>query len=348
MIKKISIRILGLLLVIVVLNYLYTYTLFKKDLKDKCPQALEIIQTQNSTDIYYFGESSNNTTLSTDSIKNSISEITNFFFPNLKITTIDTPAVHAFIYKRWLSQINTSKKLPKAIIVTLNLRSFNSTWINSSLETPLQESMVLLRPYPNIINRFALSLQVFDNKTEQEREKIMLTDWDTSKLIFPFNFKYRTVRQWDYSTNFESFYKKADGNKDEEKTILACHYIKAYAFNLGDNNPRIKDFDEINNWCSKNKIKLYLNLLAENVGYADSLVGRELVYLIKQNRDYLFKRYSKDNCTVIDNLELVNGKEFIDQNWTTEHYSYKGRMIIAKNLAQGLKTQFGSYYKEAY
>lgn len=348
MIKQISIRVLGLLLLIVVLNYVYTYTLFKKDLEDKCPQAIEIQTTQDSTDIFYFSESSNFNTQETDSIKNSISEITNFFYPELKMTAIQTPAVHAFIYKNWLKQINTSKKLPKAIIVTLNSRSFNADWINSKLETPLQESMVLLREYPNIVNRFALSLQVFDNKTEQERQKIMLADWETAQLIFPFNFKFKTVREWDYTTNFENFYKKADGSKDEEKTILACHYIKAYALNIKDNNPRIKDFDEIYNWCKQKHIKLYLNLLAENVEYADSLVGKELVYLMKQNRDYLIKRYSKENCTVIDNYDLVTGKEFTDQNWTTEHYSYKGRMIIAKNLAQGLKTQFGNYYKEAY
>ena len=348
MLKKICIRALYFLLVLTAINFIYTYTFFKKDLKDKCNQALEIKQTQDSTAIYYFAESSNFNARETDSIKNSTSEITNFFYPNLKITTIQTPAVHAFMYKHWLTQINTSKKLPQAIIVTLNARSFNADWINSKLETQLQESMVLLRPYPNIINRFALSLQLFDNKTDQERAKIMLTNWDTTKLIFPFEFKYKTVRQWDYTTNFENFYKNADGSKDEAKTILACHYIKAYALNINENNPRTKDFDEIYEWCKQHKVKLYFNLLAENIQYADSLVGKELVFLMKQNRDYLIKRYSKDNCVVIDNFELVKGIEFTDQNWTTEHYSYKGRMIIAKNVAQSLKKQFGNYYKQAY
>ncbi len=348
MVKKISIRILMLLLVLITLNFIYTYTLFKKDIGDMCPQALEIKKAQNSTDIYYFAESSNFNTRETDSIQNSISEITNFFYPKLKITTIQTPAVHAFMYKNWLGQINTSKKLPKAIIITLNSRSFDATWINSNLETQLQQSMVLLRPYPNIINRFALSLQLFDTKTEKEREQIMLTNWDTTKLIFPFTFKYKTVREWDYTTNFENFYKNPDGSKNESKTILACHYIKTYALNINNNNPRVKDFDAICNWCAQHHVKLYLNLLAENVQYADSLVGKELVFLIKQNRDYLVKRYNTQNCTVVDNLEVVNGIEFTDQSWTTEHYSYKGRMIIAKNLATALKTQFGNYYKKAY
>ena len=54
-------------------------------------------------------------------------------------------------------------------------------------------------------------------------------------------------------------------------------------------------------------------------------------------------------------LDLLNaeyrqltGKEFIDQNWTTEHYAYRGRMIIAKHLAEALRKQFPAQYMQAY
>jgi hypothetical protein len=166
-------------------------------------------------------------------------------------------------------------------------------------------------------------------------------------LVFPFDFKYKTVRDWDVSYG-QYGWDMPDGLPEKNKILLTCHYIKAYAFNLNENNPRVKDFDEIADWCNKNKINLYLNLLAENIEYADSLVGKELVFLMKQNRDYLVKRYSKNNCVVVDNLENVNGLEFTDQTWTTEHYGYKGRMIIANNLADSLKKQFSKQYKKAY
>ena len=73
-----------------------------------------------------------------------------------------------------------------------------------------------------------------------------------------------------------------------------------------------------------------------------------MVFLIKENRDFLVKRYSKNNCIVVDNLELVSGKEFTDQTWTTEHYGYKGRMVIAKNLAFAIKNKFNTDYKNLY
>ena len=82
---------------------------------------------------------------------------------------------------------------PKAIVVTLNLRSFDAAWIHSKLETPLQESMVLAQPNPNLINRFLLSLQAFDNKNEKQRETEMLYEWENTQLMFPFPFKYKTT-----------------------------------------------------------------------------------------------------------------------------------------------------------
>jgi hypothetical protein len=345
--KKIVIKVFVLLLIFTGLNILYTNTLFESDLKEKCREALDIKITQEHTDIYYFAESSNFNNRDSDSIKNSISEITNFFFPTLKITAINKAASHAGIFKYWLTRLDHSGKKPKAIVVTLNMRSFDAAWINSKLETQLQESMVLTKPYPNLVNRFLLSLQAFDNKTEQQRERDMLDNWKSTPVEFPFPFKYKTVAEWDYAMSQGGFV-KVNGSWDTDKIILACHYIKAYAFNLNADNPRIKDFDAISDWCSQNKIPLYLNLLAENIQYADSLVGKELVFLMRKNRDYLVSRYNKNNCRVIDNLELVKGSEFTDQTWTTEHYGYRGRMIIARNLAEGLKEQFINEYKKAY
>jgi len=347
MAAKIIIRILLLALILWGLNRVYDATLFHKDLLQKSEKVVEVIQSQEITDVFYFAESSNFNTRAEDSIQQSISEITNFFYPSLKIRAINMAATHAGIFRNWLEVIDLKRKRPSAVVITMNLRSFDATWINSRLETQLQETTVLTWPYLKIVNRFLLSLQAFDNKTEQQREQDMFRDWERTRLEFPFPFPYQTVKEWDNAMAMGG-HVKPDGTWDQAKIELACHYIKAYAFNIKDNNPRVKDFDGIAEWCSRNGMPLYLNLLAENVQYADSLVGKELVFLMRQNRDFLVKRYNKGNCRVIDNLELVSGKEFTDQTWTTEHYGYKGRMIIAKNLAESLKGQFNNSYIKAY
>jgi len=347
MIKGLTIKIILLFVILAGLNFIYTKFFFQKDLLEKSAESLEIKSAQQQTDIYYMAESSNFNNRDDDSLKSSISEMTNLFFPSLNITAINKPASHGGVFRYWLTQIDLKKKTPQAIVVTLNLRSFDATWINSTLETQLQESMVLTKPYPNIVNRFLLSLQAFDNKTDAQRELDMRDDWKNVMLKFPFPFKYKTVTEWDQGIAYGGFLKD-DGTWDHEKIIIACHYIKAYAFHINQDNPRVKDFDEIMAWCDRNKIRLYLNLLAENVQYADSLVGKELVFLMKKNREFLMARYNKGNCRVIDNLELVDGKQFTDQGWTTEHYGFKGRMIIAKNLSESLKDQFNKQYTKAY
>lgn len=347
MVRRAVINSFLVLVIVVALDQIYTYTLFPADLLEKSKELIVLREEKGNPEIYYFGESSNITCAPNDSIKSSISELTNQFYPGLSVKAVNKYATHAGIYKHWLRELITKERKPRALIVTMNLRSFDAAWIHSDLETQLQEALVLGRPLPNLVNRFALSLQVFDNKTVPEREQDMLEEWKTVPLVFPFPFQYKTVREWDQAMANGS-HRKPDGSWDQEKIDLTCHYVKAYAFNLHENNPRVKDFDEIVAWAEKNKVKLYFNLMAENIQYADSLVGKELVFLMRQNRDFLVKRYNTANSTVVDNLESVQGKWFIDQNWTTEHYNERGRLIIAKNLALAMRNEFGEKFKLVY
>lgn len=347
MLKKILNKLILLIAILFALNGIYNFTLFEKDATIFAKEDLEIRNSQDTTDIYYFGESSNVTYATGDSLLNSISEFCGYFYPSLKLTNINKFATHAGVYRHWLSAISSKRKMPKAIVVTLNLRSFDAAWIHSKLETQLQQAMVLTQPYPNLVNRFLLSLQAFDNKTDEQREKEMLNNWENTQLKFPFKFQYTTVKQWD-NAMANGGHLLPNGSWDIKKIELACHFIKGFAFNLNEENPRIKDFDYIAEWCNTNKVNLYLNLMAENINFADSLVGKELVFLMRQNGDYLVKRYTNKYCKVVDNLELVAGNEFIDQTWTTEHYKYKARMRIAKNLANNLKQQFKVEYYKAY
>ena len=75
MLKVVFIKIGLFLLLFSVLNFVYNITLFKKLFSEKCKEIVELREKQKSTDIFYFGESSNITFLPGDSIKNSISYV---------------------------------------------------------------------------------------------------------------------------------------------------------------------------------------------------------------------------------------------------------------------------------
>lgn len=344
MVKKIAIRVLLLCLIILVSDMIYRVCFFTADFKNYSPQLFEIQNSSDSTDVYYFGESSNTSFVYEDSSYKSISALTAQHFPQLYFRNINKEATHAGIYLRWLEYLGKQNKLPKAVVVTMNLRSFNAAWVHSELENSLQEALVMGYPCLPVINRFLLALQAFSHKTMAESEQLTLKDWASEPLNLPDSGAFKSVKDWD-AKMADGGYLNEDGTWNQKKIELACHYIKAYALNITPQNKRVQDFDNIQHWCAKNHVNLYLNLMAENVDYADSLVGKDLVFLMRRNRDFLVNRYNTGNCKVVDNLETVSGDLFIDQHWTTEHYKIKGRLRIANNLAKAISKDFETTVK---
>ena len=139
----------------------------------------------------------------------------------------------------------------------------------------------------------------------------------------------------------------AQGQRDWDVTALACHYIKTYGFQITDDNPRVRDFDAIVELCRNRGWNLIFNLMAEDVDKANELVGKDLMLLLKLNRDFLLQHYGNfDGVTVVDNLSLVRDVNFIDQDWTTEHYYEEGRRIIADHLALTLRNFYPNDYQK--
>jgi hypothetical protein len=342
MVKKIIIRLGLLMLIFIASNWVYKLFFFEADLQKHADFIETIRQLDPNTEILYLGESSNFTTRCDDSLRQSISDFLKQWYPTLVVNDLTHAAVHAGMYYRYLQNLPPQNAI-KTVVVTLNLRSFNANWIYSDLETPLQKSIVLFKPYPPLVNRFLLSFKAYDVKTTKEREQQFKREWKKHHFSVPFVLPYKNVIEWDKAV-FHNGVLYSNGNKNWELTALACHYIKTYAFQITDNNPRIRDFDKIVALAKKQGWNLVFNLMAENTQKAEQMVGPELVWFIRQNRDYLVNRYQKMGVLVVDNLELVPDREYIDQNWTTEHYAQTGRQQIAANLADSLQ----KFYKQAY
>jgi hypothetical protein len=167
----------------------------------------------------------------------------------------------------------------------------------------------------------------------EERAPIIQAHWRNDKLNVAPDFPYKTTSEWDAWRCMAGIDTLPDGTWDHARIGFACNFIKIMGFSIDTlTNPRIKDFDEIVEVAKEKNLHLVFNLLPENVQYADSIVGAQLAALIRQNRDLLVKRYNKNGVIVVDNLEKVPGKNFIEQDQVTEHYNQLGRWIIATNV----------------
>ncbi len=320
-------------LVFVVANSIYEKYYWEDDL-DKL-EALDMYRKMKensaSGNILYFGESSNGAYASYDSVRLSISDILNTLVAPRKLISIDRGAIHAGVYTQLISMIPEHSAID-TIVVTMNLRSFNSDWKNSTLENNCQELIVAYSTYPVLLSKLRLLMKAYDYKEDWKRREIFLSEMKNTSIEGPVT--YKTIREWDdHMAN--TCCRDSNGVPDMPKVELSCHFVKAYGFTIDlRTDPRIKDFDEMITICRKKKIKILFNLLAENVECADRLVGEELLYLMHRNRCVLIDRYTTDCSIVIDNFDLVGERHFTDKTFPTEHYDYTGRMIIAKNIAR--------------
>jgi hypothetical protein len=326
-------------IVILLVSVTYTTFFYQNDLKSHS-DLVQILQSIDpEADVLYVAESSNTATHKDDVERKTISEFINDELPDQKVDDLTKPAAHAGIYKYLLRRIPENNKI-KTVIITLNLRSFNAQWIHSSLETSLQKSLVFIRPYPPIVNRFLLSFKDYPIKSKKEQEDAFRAKWVADEFHFPYDFPHKNVKIWDQWMANRGILNK-DSSRNQPLTELACHYIKAYGFQIDTlTNPRIKDFNDIIDFAQEKGWKLYFNLLAENIDKADQLVGQDLTFLMTANRDLLVGYFSNKGVVVIDNLETVKDSAFIDQHWTTEHYNDNGRKAVAKKVADAIKKSF--------
>jgi len=345
MYKKILIKIPLLFILFVALNFIYSKWFYETDIQEHSKIINLVRDIPKNADIIYIGESSNITFRGDDIDKRPISAFVGDYFPELNTFDITKPASHAGIYKVLLENIPEDNKV-KTIVVTLNLRSFDATWIYSNLETSLQKSLVLIKPYPPLFNRFLLSFKAYDIKSERERETQFKKKWRNDKFHLQYEFQFNNVIEWD-NWMANSGVKDSNGNIDHKQTELACHYIKTYGFQIDtSNNPRIKDFNEIIELAHKRGWNLVFNLLAENTEKAKELVGDDLIFMMSENVKILENYYRNRGVEVVNNLNTVESEQFIDQLWTTEHYAEKGRKTIAKNVAETLRIWHSEFYKK--
>jgi hypothetical protein len=343
--KRLSIKVGLFAFAILLVCFIYQIFFYESDLHKHSDIIFNLKKVENKCTILYLGESSNFTVHSDDKDKRRISAFAADYFPGVAFMEVDNSAYHAGNFKVLLQNISQSSPI-ETVVVTMNIRSFGADWIFSDLETALQKSMVLIDTrFPPIVNRIRLSFKDYEIKSDEERIKQKLQAWEKDQLKFPFPFAYSNTNEWDKAMAYGSWLKE-DGSWDTQKIDLSCYYVKTYSFQIDpETNPRIMDFDEIVALAAKRGWNLVFNIMAENTEKAYELVGDELLWLIRENRRLLAARYTNMGVTVVDNLETVPDREYIDRDWTTEHYTETGRKIIAKNLADSLKKFYPDKYK---
>ncbi len=326
--------ILGIMGIVFLADYAYVKLgLYKDDIKT-CNAGLlyQLDSLKNEATVLYFGESSNFTAAEQDSSTHSISELLAEMHPNLNIKGISKGAIHASTFKALINRIDAQSTV-RTVVVTMNLRSFGINWIQSELETNLSRAEILYSTYPPVVKKFLLTFKAYDNTPLFKRKDIIKSHYKGDKFTLTHQ-HFSSVYEWDKET-YNKGIPDANGAKDPEKTNVACHFIKNYAFVIDENNPRIKDFDAVVKLCKAKNLNLIFHVLPENYERATELCGTDLEELMEKNVAFLKNRYDKESV-FISNYDLLPDSVFIDREWPTEHYSFIGRYSVARRISESL------------
>jgi len=332
---KIAKKFLLLLLLLVVMDLVYRFTLYPRDLERNCTLTeYSQIPIRDTADIIYLGESSNHSYGPADTDRRSIATMIEDLMPGHKMGSISKGAVHAGVYYDILRNIPRDNSV-KTVIVTVNMRSFSSEWIYSNMEPALQKEQIMMKKAPALYKRMLLAFKAYAHWSEAERSKLVRKGFRQQTFTLPHPFPYRNANEWDLATG--SQYRLYNGIQASQDSIeLACHYIKCFAYQLDDKNPRIKDFDKIVRLCQRRSWRLVFNILADNMDQLKTLAGPDLEYLMQKNAQYIIQRYEPQGVIVVNNQYSGRDEDFYE-DFVTEHYSQRGRMAIAENIMKALE-----------
>ena len=328
-ILRLALKALLVAALLVAMDVVYRYTLYPADLEANCTlMQRSLLPVAEGDDIVYLGESSNHAVADDEPDKRYISDMLQDMLPGHRVGNLDKDACHAGVYYDILR--NIPKESPvRTAVVTVNIRSFSTEWIYSELETALNKERVMMRRAPALYRRMLLAFKGYPHWSDAEREKIILRELERQSFDPPAGLPYSTAAQWDRATA-ERYWSLG---APDDTVGLATHYVKCFACQIDDRNPRVRDLDRIVHLCQQRGWQLVFHILPDNEEQMAELVGPQLVELVRRNGTYLEQRYSAMGVIVVNNQGIVADADFRDRDFPTEHYRQAGRQAIATAIA---------------
>jgi hypothetical protein len=303
------------------LNWLYGQYLFKADIEKYAPIRPEIISSFAEGDIVYFGESSNTSFNPwTDSFNNSIADFMQLALPNKNLKQISHESFHLGLFKDMLKLRKEARK-NQTLIFTINTRTFGPSAIHSGTEGRNQQEALFYSDRWPLLTRIFLSFHFYDNRSENERNRLKQQYWRTHKP--------------PVQLTKEVLNEKLENAPDKLKA-MGHAFVNEFMFVIDEDNPRLKDLQKIIDYGKQNAVRVVFHILPESRGYAESLVGSQLLEIMDNNVLFLEKFLQAEKAEYINNYKRSTYLDYTDQFYPTEHVNWQTRSAIAYSIAKYL------------
>lgn len=317
--KYYGIRLLVLAVIIVLGSVIYQFTIYPQKLeKEGWLKDLVSERINKKSDIYYFSSSPNHAAAPYDTAKTQIGEFIQEALPHRTISIIDTSSIHAGIFIEILKRL-PEEKLPKEIIMNLNIRSFGAHWMYSDLENSLQRNLAYWNENPGIINHLNIALKNYNYTSPGDLAGKIEHQKRLEQLPLPN--EHSTINRWIY-----------DLKKLNPENKMGPLMVDNFAFVIDKKNKMLGYFSEVVSWSKSKGIPITFVILPEDLNGMEAHVGKQLVELVKENKQFLINFCKTKNVRCVDLCNTLESKFFFE-NHPTEHYNLEGRQFVGKSIA---------------
>jgi len=322
--RYIAIRMVFVVVVFAASAWVYEQWFYQADLKNEGWLRLKLDRLKvDRHNVLYLGASPNSSSDINEPDHRTIMELVTEHHPELPIVSYDTGALHIGIFDhvlRWIEPEN----LPHTVVCEMHLRSFSADWIESNLENSLQRNLVYTNRSIPLWNRIRVALKDYAWVPPAERNHRINNHFRFDRL--PYNDHRKTIFHW--FRHLEKQYMGPPG--------MAGEYVKKFAVWIEAPNPRLKQYDDMVEFCREHHIRLIFVLYGENVEEINKLVGKDLLDIMYRNVDFLTKRYSNETSEVVSCFDKIPDSAWYERDFVTEHYRVNGRQIIANAIVKQL------------
>jgi len=316
--KNSWLKIIALLVIVLVSGLIHRVFIYPKIAKQEA-WLIDLTHRRigHHASVVYFSASPNSAVAPDDTLQKTIHQFASEALP-FSITAIDTGALHAGIFLKILERIPPTK-LPKLVVVDLNIRSFGANWLHSNLENALQRNFVYWNKRPSVLNHFLAATKWYDYRSPAEHIRAIEYEEKFEKLPFPF--PQSSIKHW--VNNLAA---------DKPNREQAATFIRHFGFLIKPGNDQLNNYQQLIQWSKQHGVKLIFLMLPENIEGMKEVVGEELSDLVSLNAKFLNHYFRKQGQVVID-LHNALGKEQFFEQFPTEHYRSAGRKMVGEAIA---------------
>jgi len=276
---------------------------------------------RKSVDVVYFGDSVITFWPDNENDRESIVEkLQKLAGKDYSVGGIHHAAYNVDIFYSFIKYMKSSRRLPRIIVVPINMATFSPEWMRPHFQFDLERS--ILENNNLFYDVFYRPASIFSKGSISNIEYMNLDVYDGDKI---------EGKVSDYDNSSFSEY-------SEDK--FAKKIVFRYMYKLDDKNPKVASVVKILEMCEKENVNLIFYITPVDYNACSFAVGRRFVENLGYNRSFLEKLITGKGAYFLDLSVSLTSEKFgwrQHSKYINEHMNSSGRAFVAAKIDREIR-----------